>query len=526
MKLKSIICFLIFYIVFYSNVVFSQKLQNYIENFPDYKEVVDSFYNNYITGIAEQNHIFTIEFARKPSGWSLIKINHLTKDTVENQFWNTKDKFIKLDVFIKKNDNNNDTLSEYLPKESVYNSNNIRMFKIHTFYGYCNWQDDIIQYLEPISEKLNDEDLYSLARAYSLKFKPHFYDSNTNYFITNKTIIENYYNKAIHYFEIINKRNPIFNDKVGKIQTKYANECVDFYLFYKLIGEDSLSLKCLKPNIYSQEIITNSKNYLSNCPKNAILITNEDNDTYPLIYLQETENYRKDVLILNISFLYGFNFINNISSNGRKLTINKNFYKKVVFIYIHPTNEYVSLDSFFKTLNLQEDLSENLYVNQNYLIHNREIYKSSKFNYFFRNYLVLLDLYNSNSNNPFCFTFINNYSKEVFGDYFESNGLIFKYSPHYKSTLNLKEFTKFLYTLDTTGYCNPKNYAFKKNSNEYIDKIFIKNLYDNILIAIEFCIKDPEYFNNINNKWIEFCSNFVIKPNKEQLSKYKDLTSD
>lgn len=525
MKLKLIICFLIFYIAFHSNVVFSQKLQNYIENFPDYKEVIDSFYNNYITDEADKDFIFTIEFARKPNGWSLIKINHLTKDTVENQFWNTKNKFIKLDIFSKKNDNNNDTFSEYLSKESVYNSHNIRMFKIHTFYGYSNWQDDIIQYLEPINKKLNDEDLYSLARAYSLKYKSHFYDSNTNYFISNKTIIEYHYNKAIHYFETIYKRNPIFNDIVGKIQTKYANECVDFYLFYKLIGEDSMSLKCLKPNIYSQEIITNSKNYLSNCPKNAILITNEDNDTYPLIYLQETENYRKDVLILNISFLYGFNFIKNIDNNDRKLTVNKNFYKKVVLIKIYPTNEYVSLDSFFKTLNSREDLSEELIFNKNYLIYNREIFTSSKFNYFFRNYLVLLDLFYSN-NNPFCFTFIDNNSKKVFGDHFESNGLIFNYNPHYKSTLNLKEFTNFLYNLDTTGYCNPKNYAFKKNSNEYIDNIFIKNLYDNILTAIELCIKDHEYFNNINHKWIEFCSNFVVKPNKEQLSKYKDLTSD
>ena len=57
-------------------------------------------------------------------------------------------------------------------------------------------------------------------------------------------------------------------------------------------------------------------NYLSSCDKDAVLITNGDNDTFPLWYVQEVEDYRTDVRVVNYMLSSGYWYVHQL---GRKI---------------------------------------------------------------------------------------------------------------------------------------------------------------------------------------------------------------
>lgn len=101
-----------------------------------------------------------------------------------------------------------------------------------------------------------------------------------------------------------------------------------------------------------------AKAYLDSCPKQAILITNGDNMTFPLWYLQEVENYRADIRVLNFDQM---NLDTNIeklkykmnTSNPIKISLEPDFYINGVDKLIplqRETNKAAILPTLFEFL--------------------------------------------------------------------------------------------------------------------------------------------------------------------------------
>ncbi len=90
-----------------------------------------------------------------------------------------------------------------------------------------------------------------------------------------------------------------------------------------------------------------SYNMLMSCEKDGILFTNGDNDTFPVWYLQEVENVRKDVRIVNLSLLNTGWYIHQLKDRDPKVPIS--FSKQYVDRYLGDNTSEALLARYWPT---------------------------------------------------------------------------------------------------------------------------------------------------------------------------------
>lgn len=111
-------------------------------------------------------------------------------------------------------------------------------------------------------------------------------------------------------------------------------------------------------------------NYLSCVEENGIIFTNGDNETFPLWYAQETEGFRTDVRVCNLSYLQTDWYVGQMKSRAYESTplpidMEESRYgnNKLVYAYIFDllnNNSSLSLDAALKFLMSEEEWTKRI----------------------------------------------------------------------------------------------------------------------------------------------------------------------
>ena len=304
---------------------------------PAYDEVAKHFIFTYNV-VDNKDEIYQLQFAKKKDGWYLYKNYYL--DTIEQErdfelFW-SKDENRYLNLHFPKITETKkaqlDTTTEMAKYASSYGSYNIEHC---LFAGYRDWDIDIIKELENKPD-LSEFELESLARAYSnyaMGFMLAIFGKPSDKALTTRkelnkcelpnleraTLFADNVKKAIAAYQKLKEKNPAFQTMVGDIQTKLSGEYIYGYTYLLYCGFPELAKSFLVDNLYDAYSIEYAKRILQPLKKNAILFSYGDIDTYPLIYLQEKEGYRNDVIVLNVGQLQVSQFLNYFNNKYNNL---------------------------------------------------------------------------------------------------------------------------------------------------------------------------------------------------------------
>ncbi|MBU0490068.1 MAG: hypothetical protein KKA07_14350 [Bacteroidetes bacterium] len=433
---------------------FSATGQTDITKYPDYEEVVSRFLKNY--SIAEVQGPAELKFEKRPSGWQVAIVDvYPDQATIKSVlYWSRKTgKYEEVDFpGISDFEENIEMIEKYLNDWSK------RFYRLSPYYGYVGWDWDVIEDFKD-KENLSDSTLYALGRAYS-SFASNLLNNfggmadQTKQFnlpagnnsMTAEQLEEYrlYRHKAIEKFKQLTDRNPQFKTIVGSIGIKASNEYMTSFLDMRMYQNETEANKELVGGLYNDFWIAVAKNYLNSCPSNAIMFSNGDNDTYPLLYVQSKLGVRKDVMVVNISLLQTDRYINSLRDQildapGLPISLTPDEIsgstREIILVENREENP-MELEDVIGFVRKDENVTHTGDADYPYIPSNKLkltvadiiVEWEISVRYFYRSHLIMLDLLATNKwKRPVCFSI--NMAEDYFlglSDYFQVNGLTFQ----------------------------------------------------------------------------------------------------
>ncbi|MCB9195318.1 MAG: hypothetical protein H6598_03755 [Flavobacteriales bacterium] len=127
-----------------------------------------------------------------------------------------------------------------------------------------------------------------------------------------------------NYMEYINRGRTIDAfEYLEKAEAAYPNNAElydDFVYHYELTGNENQKTvyckKLMESNTIPDAIMEYNYNVLMSLDKNAVLLTNGSDDTFPIFIWQTIKNIRKDVTVINLDMLNEKTYIDHKASAG------------------------------------------------------------------------------------------------------------------------------------------------------------------------------------------------------------------
>lgn len=297
---------------------------------PDYLDVLDTLLALYNPDLPENDYL---SISRQPTGY-YVGVNH--RDEVYPRqffpFWLEGDTRPRPLSFRKRG---NSSLPHYATETAGYWK--AQQFDRHLYYGYPDFTKDVFDQLDRKAD-LSTRETQQLARAHAehamnlLNNQFGTSDPAARFKLEEKVFQQLNTGQLNSYLAHLNRAVALYGQlpfetptPVGDAGTKYSHTIMAGYLTLLQYSDAEVARKFLmdtwnqrvKANQsiaaevgYDEHLLFSSRLLLESCPTDAVLITEGDNDTYPLLYLQLIENFRPDILIVNRHLLHLPRYVN------------------------------------------------------------------------------------------------------------------------------------------------------------------------------------------------------------------------